>query len=79
MDLLKRVLRLVEETRLLFKAQSIAQGVVINASAGNFFGNFYLSLLFDLKKKFLTELDNIVTLDKESTFVHILYSARKSL
>lgn len=50
MDLLKRVLRLVEETRLLFKAQSIAQGVSINASTGNFFGNFCLHSLFHSKK-----------------------------
>ncbi|CAG9540617.1 unnamed protein product [Cercopithifilaria johnstoni] len=52
MDLLKRVLRLVEETRLLFKAQSIAQGVVINASTGNFFGdmdeNDFVTLMRDI-------------------------------
>ncbi|KAL3994849.1 Ulp1 protease family C-terminal catalytic domain protein [Acanthocheilonema viteae] len=52
MDLLKRVLRLVEETRLLFKAQSIAQGVVINTSTGNFFGdmdeNDFVTLMRDI-------------------------------
>lgn len=59
MDLLKRVLRLVEETRLLFKAQSIAQGVVINASSGNFFGNFCLrSSLFDFQKEILGKIEH---------------------
>uniref|UniRef100_A0A915PSV9 Ubiquitin-like protease family profile domain-containing protein n=1 Tax=Setaria digitata TaxID=48799 RepID=A0A915PSV9_9BILA len=52
MELLKRVLRLVEETRLLFKAQSIAQGVLINASAGTFFGdmdeNDFTTLMRDI-------------------------------
>ncbi|KAM3718911.1 Proteasome subunit [Dirofilaria immitis] len=52
MDLLKRVLCLVEETRLLFKAQSIAQGVVINAAAGSFFGdmdeNDFVTLMRDI-------------------------------
>ncbi|VDK67032.1 unnamed protein product [Litomosoides sigmodontis] len=52
MDLLKRVLRLVEETRLLFKAQSIAQGVVINASSGSFFGDMdesdFVTLMRDI-------------------------------
>lgn len=49
MDLLKRVLRLVEETRLLFKAQNIRQGVAINPLTGNFFGKFYLFVIWHQK------------------------------
>uniref|UniRef100_A0A8R1TIT7 ULP_PROTEASE domain-containing protein n=1 Tax=Onchocerca volvulus TaxID=6282 RepID=A0A8R1TIT7_ONCVO len=52
MDLLKRVLRLVGEARLLFKTQNLAQGIVINASTGNFFGNMdendFLTLMRDI-------------------------------
>ncbi|VDO48817.1 unnamed protein product [Onchocerca flexuosa] len=52
MDLLKRVLHLVGEARLLFKAQNLAQGIVINTSAGNFFGNMdendFLTLMRDI-------------------------------
>ncbi|EFO27069.1 Ulp1 protease [Loa loa] len=52
MDLLKQVLRLVEETKLLFKAQNIGQRVVINAPTGNFFGdmdeNDFVTLMRDI-------------------------------
>uniref|UniRef100_A0A0R3S207 ULP_PROTEASE domain-containing protein n=1 Tax=Elaeophora elaphi TaxID=1147741 RepID=A0A0R3S207_9BILA len=53
MDLLKRVLRLVEEAKLLFKAQSVAQGQIVNVSAGNFFGrdmdeNDFVTLMRDI-------------------------------
>ncbi|VDM08128.1 unnamed protein product [Wuchereria bancrofti] len=51
-DLLKRVLRLVEEAKLLFKAQTIGQRVLLNASSGNFFGdmdeNDFVTLMRDI-------------------------------
>lgn len=52
MDLLKWVLRLVGEAKLLFKAQSIGQSVLMNASSGNFFGdmdeNDFVTLIRDI-------------------------------